>query len=260
MHRSTPKLGLGALLAALAAGLLIATWLPATTGTTTAERILGQSDFGANAASGGETGLSGPASIALDGNGNSAHLYVADTRNNRVLGYRDAAAFSNGAAADLVVGQQNFCSTACNAGGKAGAATLCSPSGVAVDSEGNLYVADSGNNRVTEYADPFSAFAADQQSAGFIAERVFGQADLTSTGCNQSKGGFGSPTAATLCSPRGLAFDGEERLYVADSGNNRVLGYDHPLERPAGNIVMTTSAPFTAATALSAMPAPSALA
>ena len=236
--RSTPKLGLGALLAALAAGLLIATWLPATTGTTTAERVIGQSDFGANAASGGGTGLSGPASVALGPNPSAAHLYIADTGNNRVLGYRDAAALSNGAAADLVIGQQNFCSTACNASGKAGAATLCAPSGVAVDGDGNLYVADSRNNRVTEYADPFAALATDQQSAGFIAERVLGQADLTSTGCNRSQGGFGPPTAATLCSPRALAIDGDQRLYIADSGNNRVLGYDHPLDQPAGNIVL----------------------
>ncbi len=222
------------MLAALAAGLLIATWLPATTGTTTAERVLGQSGFGANAASGGETGLSGPASIALGPNAAAAHLYVADTGNNRVLGYRDAAALSNGAAADLVIGQQNFCSTTCNAGGKAGAATLCAPAGVAVDSDGNLYVADSGNNRVTEYADPFAALATDQQSAGFIAERVLGQADLSSAGCNQGKGGFVAPTASTLCRPGALAIDGDQRLYVADSGNNRVLGYDHPLEqRPA---------------------------
>lgn len=226
------------MLAALTAGLLIATWLPATTGTTTAERVLGQSDFGANAAGGGGTGLSGPVSIALGPNPAAAHLYVADTGNNRVLGYRDAAALSNGAAADLVIGQQNFCSTACNTGGKAGAATLCAPSGVAVDSDGNLYVADSGNNRVTQYADPFAALAADQQSAGFIAQRVLGQANLASTGCNRSRGGFGPPTAATLCSPRAVAIDGDQRLYVADSGNNRVLGYDHPLDQPAGNIVI----------------------
>ena len=237
-HRSTPKLGLAALLAALAVGLLIAGWLPATTGTTTAERVLGQSDFGADAAGGGETGLSAPAAIALDRSVNPAHLYVADTGNNRVLGYRDAAALANGAAADLVIGQQNFCATACNAGAKAGAATLCAPAGVAVDSEGNLYVADSGNNRVTEYADPFSALATDQQSAGFIAERVLGQADLTSAGCNRSKGGSGAPTAATLCRPGALAIDGDQRLYVADSGNNRVLGYDRPLEQPAGNLVI----------------------
>jgi len=226
------------LLAALTAGLLIATWLSATTGTTTAERVLGQSDFGANAAGGGGAGLYGPVSMALGPNPAAAHLYVADTGNNRVLGYRDAAALSNGAAADLVIGQQNFCSTACNTGGKAGAATLCAPSGVAVDSDGNLYVADSGNNRVTQYADPFAALAADQQSAGFIAQRVLGQANLTSTGCNRRRGGFGPPTAATLCSPRAVAIDGDQRLYVADSGNNRVLGYDHPLDQPAGNIVI----------------------
>ncbi len=238
MYSSTPKLGFGILLAALAAGLLISTWLPATTTTTTAERILGQTGFGSNAASGGAAGLSGAISIALDHSGSPAHLYVADTANNRVLGYRDASAFSNGQAADLVIGQQNFCSTACNAGGKAGAATLCSPSGVTLDGDGNLYVADSGNNRVTEYDAPFSAFSANQQSAGFIAAHVIGQFDFTSAGCNQSNSGSGSPTAATLCGPRAVAFDGDQRLYVADAGNSRVLGYDSPLDRPVAGIVI----------------------
>ncbi len=238
MHRSSPKLGLGVLLAALAAGLLIATWLPATTGTTTAERVLGQADFSANGASAGQTGLSSPVSIGLDRSVTPAHLYLADTGNNRVLGYRDAASYSNGAAADLVIGQQNFCSTACNAGGTANAATLCSPSGLAVDASGNLYVADSNNNRITEYDDPFTALTTDGQNAGFIAQRVFGQSDFTSATCNQSNGGFGTTTAATLCGPRAVAIDNDQRLYVADSGNSRVLGYDRPLEQPVANIVI----------------------
>jgi len=109
---------------------------------------------------------------------------------------------------------------------------------VAVDADGNVYVADLSNNRVTEYDDPFTALTTDGQSAGFIARRVFGQVDFASAACNQSNGGFGSATAATLCGPRAVAIDNDQRLYVADSGNSRVLGYYRPLEQPVANIVI----------------------
>src|SRR5271157_4531164 len=109
---------LSMMLAVLAAAVLAATWLPATTGDTAADRVLGQAGFTTNLAGAGQGGLAGPLSVALDRSATPSHLYVADTRNNRVLGYRDAASFASGAPADLVIGQQNFCSTACNAGGR----------------------------------------------------------------------------------------------------------------------------------------------
>jgi sugar lactone lactonase YvrE len=234
--RKAPKHGFGMLLAAIAAGLLIATWLPATTGTTTAERTLGQGGFAASLAGAGADGLSGPLSVALDSSVTPGHLYVADTKNNRVLGYRDASGFLNGAPADLVIGQENFCSTECNAGGAPGGATLCSPSAVAVDSSGNVYVADSGNNRALEYNDPFSALTEDGQSAGFVAGRVFGQNGFAATQCNQ--GDAGAPTNQSLCDPRGIAIDNDDALWIADAGNNRVLSYARPLADNAASLVV----------------------
>jgi sugar lactone lactonase YvrE len=192
--------------------MLAATWLSATTRDLVANRVLGQSNFDTAAPSAGPGGLSAPVAIAIDRSSTPAHLYVADTKNNRVLGYRDGGAFSNGAPADIVIGQPDFLSTSCNPANSADAAPLCSPSGIAVDSIGNLYVADAGNNRVLEYDDPFAAFEESGQSAGFIASRVLGQKDFSSAACNDGADRAG---ADTLCGPFGLAIDERDRLYVA---------------------------------------------
>jgi hypothetical protein len=77
---------------------------------------------------------------------------VSDTGNNRVLGWRNKSASANGQEADLVLGQLDFIDSYCNQtqdGFVPTSVTLCDPAGLAVDSVGNLYVADSGNN-VTE--------------------------------------------------------------------------------------------------------------
>ena len=57
------------------------------------------------------------------------------------------------------------------------------------------------------------------------ATLVLGQSGFTSNSCN----GGGSPTAASLCFPGGLATAGE-RLAVADTQNSRVLGYAAPIQ------------------------------
>lgn len=230
-----PQIGLSVLLAGLAIALLVTTRLTATSEDTVADRVLGQTVFTSNTAGGGASAQSAPSSIAVDRVATPNHLYVADTRNNRVLGYRDAAAFASGAAADLVIGQPNFCSTACNSAGAAGAASLCSPSDVAVDGLGNLYVADAGNNRVLEYDDPFAALAGEGQSAGFVANRVFGQSGFEGAGCNL---GTGTPSAASLCNPLGLAIDQDGSLYIADSGNNRVLKLAGPIAGSSASLVV----------------------
>ncbi|WP_333647514.1 hypothetical protein [Candidatus Binatus sp.] len=99
--------------------------------------------------------LYNPQGVAIDASTTPNGLYVADRSNNRVLGYKDAATFVNGGPADLVIGQPDFYSTASNSGGTSGS-SLYNPVGVAVDGSGNLYVADSGNNRVLEYNAPFA--------------------------------------------------------------------------------------------------------
>ena len=197
-----------------------------------ATRVLGQTEFNQAAANYTDGhGLAGPSGIAIDASATPNHLYVADTGNNRVLGWKDAAKFSNGQAADLVIGQPDFISSACNNGGLS-ASSLCtslfsSGAGIAVDALGNLYVADSGNSRVLEYNKPFDTDT--------TADLVFGQGGSFISGqCN-----FKGISAGSLCfkpppfyrtlPAMGLALDSAGNLYVADLFNSRVLEYDTPL-------------------------------
>ena len=186
--------------------------------------VLGQLDFihdGPNLIDG--TGMFNPESVAVDTSVSPNRLYVADTDNSRVLGYKNVNTFVNGGAADLVIGQPDFLSGACNTVGP-GASSLCNPIGIAVDATGNLYVADLNNNRVLEYNTPFAACGA-FPCVGGGANLVFGQgSSFTSSNCNDGGVGPGS-----LCSPVGVAVDGGGNIYIADFNNNRVLEYNTPL-------------------------------
>jgi hypothetical protein len=220
--------GLGAILIGMVAARAwgrVGTMAPAATapgspGDTTADLVLGQFDLVHNAPNlvdgfGLWMNLAGGdynGEVVIDKSVSPNRLWVADTENNRVLGWSSLAAFSSHAAANIVIGQPDFTSNACNEGG-ATATSLCAPTGVAVDSAGNLYVADMSNARVLEYDHPFSSGV----SAGLAGNRVFGQADFTDEFCNGP--GLG---ANSLCDPSGVAVDAAGNLYVADQGNNRV--------------------------------------
>ena len=206
------------------------TALLAATGDNIADAVLGQTNFSHNGLNNpGPSSLDSPSQMAVDLNSTSEHLYVVDGSNNRILGWNDAASFVNGQSANIVIGQPDFQTTQCNSGtglndvGGLGADSLCLPGGVAVDGNGNLYVADTSNNRVLEYKQPFAQVIA----SGFVANVVFGQGgSFTRTSCAQ--------TAAGLCFPQGVASDSNNNLYVADAGNNRVLEFNQPLAPPTG--------------------------
>src|SRR5581483_10636547 len=139
-----------------------------------ATRVLGQDQFNfmsPNLIEGCEfqftftdsNGNHGDSGIVIDQNSNPPHLYVADTYNNRILGFNDARSIKVGAQADLVLGQPDFKRSVCNYNPNSAAASqaptassLCQPVGLAVDSQGNLWVADRGNHRVVRYANPFA--------------------------------------------------------------------------------------------------------
>ena len=169
-------------------------------------------------------GLYSPAGMAVDLTGSAPILYVADTGNNRVLAWKNAtsAALKNLQPPDLIIGQPNAASTlpVINGG-------LHFPSGLLVDSKGNLYVADSGNNRVLRYPAPFAAGSSTKPDI------VLGQPDpFTSSRANQG----GAVSAQTMCfyvgCPFGngpflssLAMDSSGNLFVVDAGNSRVLRF-----------------------------------
>lgn len=165
-----------------------------------------------------------PQGIALDTSTSPPALYVSDTSNNRVLAFRNAGSFTNGQTADLVLGQPDLKTTL--PGGPGASATnstgLTLPSGIAVDAKGNVYVVDSGNNRVLRYPQPFA------QPAPAQPDIVIGQPSFSTNGANQ-----GNISASTLAFTFNrsvltayLAFDSAGNLWVADPGNNRVLRFN----------------------------------
>ncbi|NWJ48732.1 MAG: hypothetical protein HXX08_22975 [Chloroflexi bacterium] len=213
-------------------------------GSTTATRVYGQGgDFTtATWNKGGAHGvrqdevfptadsLDMPFGVAVDGQGG---LYVADPFNSRVVYYP-----AGSTTATRVYGQGGDFTT--NIENKGGVATnllippyyptadsLYRPAEVLVDRQGGLYVADGGNNRVVYYP-----------AGSTTATRVYGQGgDFTTNtlnkgGANDGQGGS-LPTADNLGGPYGLAIDRQGGLYVADSGNHRVLYY------PAGSTTAT---------------------
>ncbi|HNN06816.1 MAG TPA: NHL repeat-containing protein, partial [Leptospiraceae bacterium] len=166
-------------------------------GSFTASKVYGQTDYVTGTSGLSSSKFSGPGSIAVD---SQDGLYVTDTNNNRVL-YFSAGSTT----ASRVYGQPNFTSNLANNGGIS-ASTLNSPYAVTVDSLNGVYIADTGNNRVLYYPPNSTA-----------ASLVFGQTNFT--------GNAPGTTATTLNTPRGVAVDSANRLYIMDNVNSRVLGY-----------------------------------
>jgi uncharacterized protein (TIGR03437 family) len=251
-----------------------------------AGRVLGQTNFSFNSANlieGREFSLTvqvgsttAGGGVAIDQRGTTPYLYVADTGNHRVLGFRDVRKVKAGDRADVVIGQpdlqRSLCNYPSNNADTPNETGLCFPIGLTLDEEGNLYVADGGNGRVLRFPKPFtqtglpradlvlgqSGFAAVKLtdpgvrtmafpyglawsragllvsdaahnrvllfapgpsgfSNGMAASKVFGQPDFFSS----ASGSLDN----RLDTPLHIAVDSEERLYVADSGNQRIPIY-----------------------------------
>ncbi len=169
----------------------------------------------------------GPTGIALDTSVTPPRVYVADTGNNRILAWKDSVNFTNGKFADLVIGQRDFFSTGQNGPGIAGGLSygFYQPSGLAVD-QGDLYVVDSGNNRVLRFRKPF-ATPPDQ----LVPDLCIGQPSFNSRVVNYPLGQANTPTVNGIALNSGtallgaIAFDTQHNLWLADAGNNRVLRY-----------------------------------
>jgi sugar lactone lactonase YvrE len=165
-----------------------------------ADVVLGQARFDVTVPNSlDRRGLSNPQGVAVDRSASPNHIYVTDMGNQRVLGWRDAEGFKNGAAADLVIGDLLLSND------------FVRP-GLAVDSRGNLYVPDVGRERVLEYDSPFENDT--------TPDRVFGRAG---SGCGANIG------PNTLCSPADVAVDAAGNVFILDAFHNRVLWYRTPL-------------------------------
>ena len=141
--------------------------------------------------------LDHPEGVAVDGAGN---VYIADSANHRVRKIDTAGMISTLAG----TGERGY-------GGDDGPAVearLSFPAGVAVDAEGNVYVADSWNHRVRRI-DP----------GGLITT-------LAGRGYRGYIGNGGPAAQAALANPTGLSVDSQGNVYVADTWNHRVRRID----------------------------------
>ncbi len=170
--------------------------------------VLGQIDFVNSSAATTQAGMSNPTRLAYDTV--NQRVFVVDNSNSRVTAYNATSTIINGANAVAVLGQTNFTSS----GSDTTQSTMSYPVDIAYDNTNQrLFVADSNNNRVIVYN------ATSTIINGANAINVLGQTNFTNFGF--------AATQAGMALPSGLTYDSlNQRLFVSDSGNNRVTVYN----------------------------------
>jgi uncharacterized protein (TIGR03437 family) len=150
----------------------------------------------------GFASMNSPYGLASDTAGN---LYIADQNNECVRVVSRSGTITTVAGN----GKPGYSGD----GGAATAASLYHPAGIALDTSGNLYIADSGNSVVRKVS-----------PSGMITT-------VAGTGAAGYSGDGGPASKAALYTPLGLATDAAGNLYIGDSGNHRVR-----MVSPAGTI------------------------
>jgi len=152
----------------------------------------------------GYTGDGGPATratmhepygMAIDAAGN---IYIADTVNQVIRKVRASDGIITTVAGNGVQGYGGD-------NGPALQASFNTPTGVAVDAQGNLYIADKDNDRIRKVS-----------AANGIITTVAGSSVVGFSGDN------GPATSAKLCRPYAMTLDGSGNMFIADSGNFRI--------------------------------------
>ena len=158
--------------------------------------LAGSGSFGAADGTGAGASFNYAWSVAVDASGN---IYVADLENHRIRKITPA-----GVVTTLAGSSKGY------ADGTGTAAKFSSPSGVAVDASGNVYVADMNNHRIRKIT-PAGVVTtlAGSGSYRIVAGKYVSDAD-------------GTGTAAEFNAPNGLAVDASGNVYVADEQNHRI--------------------------------------
>jgi len=190
-----------------------------TSGSGSADAVVGQADFGVNVTACTADGANELESVVTVG----GKLIIADTQNNRVL-IRNSVPTANGAPADLVLGQNSFTTCSANDNDQNGVTDLTSsrrtfdaPTGLWSDGT-RLVVADYDNNRVLIWNSfPTGNFAP--------ADIVLGQSDFTSSAPNddnQDDSEDATPSNRVLKEPYFVSSNGTQ-LVISEWENNRVM-------------------------------------
>jgi sugar lactone lactonase YvrE len=165
-----------------------------------------------------------PEGVALDASGN---LFISDYYNQRI---RKVA--TNGIITTVAGDGTN---TYSGDGGPATSAGLNGPLGVAVDASGNLFIADTSNQRIRKVG-----------ANGIITTEA-------GNGTDAYSGNGGAPTNASLATPQGVAVDPSGNLFIADTGNYRIRKVFSPTtlaltNLSAGKYEVVVTSPFGSVT------------
>jgi sugar lactone lactonase YvrE len=157
----------------------------------------GSAGYGGDGGPAVDGSLNGPSATAVDKQGN---VYIADTYDSRIRKIDTNGAIST------VVGDGSCHFVGDN--GPAVNASVCQPTGVAVDVAGNIFIADTQNHRIRKI-----------NTSGVIST-------LAGTGNCHFVGDGGPAVDASVCQPTGVAVDTAGNIYIADNGDYRVRKID----------------------------------
>jgi sugar lactone lactonase YvrE len=170
-------------------------WIQKSTGYIYTLAGTGTTGYSGNGGSAAAALLSIPNGVAVDGSGN---LFIADTGNGSI---RKVILSTNIISTVAGQGLGGFSGD----GGLATSAKMSSPEAVAVDSNGNLYIADTGNYRIRK-----------------VTKSTLLITTVAGNGTSGYSGDGGLATSAEMNMPQGIAVDSTFHFYLADTYNERI--------------------------------------